>query len=120
MSYIFSSSKNDLWSPALLAGQLFIATTTAIAQSLRVPNGFQVISEDYIEIDTDLFLSYTQLLLKRYAESENEVVRQQLQPTLLISLALLIRSSTEIKPVSKAEEQVISQASGLLKFMPEL
>jgi len=51
VSYIFEASGEDVWSPALLVGKLYVDTAHLVEEFCGGPSGLTAMAADYYEVD---------------------------------------------------------------------
>jgi hypothetical protein len=117
MSYIFDVNGVTVWSPALEVGEAYVRCALALGAAFGVEPGFDVISEDMVDLDLDAFQGFADRLGTIAAKAHGQVVLHDLIDAVLApSLVMLERAGVSLDLLEDAR---VSWRVGRLRGMPQ-
>ncbi len=105
MSYVFDIDGETVWSPALLAGQVYVMFVSSLEQVLQVRAGFSAVADDMVEIDRDQFSAFVDRLMQFDTGGRHPILAETVAPIVAVSLVMLRRS-----PLGLQEPKSMSEA----------
>ncbi|WP_051969501.1 DUF6086 family protein [Kitasatospora azatica] len=104
MSFIFDDLENEtVWSPAVTAGELFVATANSLAGSYEVPTGLEARAADWYRVDGPIFKSFVREIAAR--TSQHPVLRELSRGFIATSLVILERSGYRVDDLIGEQER---------------
>ena len=116
MSYIFEIHGTTVWSPALEVGDAYVRCADTLGGAFGAPPGFDLISEDMVEIDLDVFQTFVGRLRIVSAKAPGQMVLQDLIDAVLApSLVMLERAGVSLDLLQSAR---VTDRVARLRGMP--
>jgi hypothetical protein len=110
MSYVFDVGDDEVWSPALRVGDLYVRFLGEIADMLGMPTGLTAVASDYYKIDIDVYGALVHEILAFYLASPHPVRRRLIEGVLVPSVMVLDRAGRPISPHTDEEREIIASA----------
>ncbi|MEV3921449.1 DUF6086 family protein [Actinomadura coerulea] len=101
MSQYFQNGGEVLWNPATRVAGLFLDMAQAHARLLGVPSGLGPMEEDECQVDVQAFASFTDALVRYYANSSHMILRSLMEGFAATALAV---AHSVAEPVAAARE----------------
>jgi hypothetical protein len=104
VSYVFEARGVSVWSPALLVGALYMASTGVLAERAGLDTGLSLMAEDLVVVDPDRHRDFVQGLLGRVngpvrpdGTRRNYLLWEQVKPIVGASIVMLDRAGVTVR-----------------------
>ena len=114
MSMVFESNGQEIWSPSLRVGNLFLKQVEALEQLLDMKSGMESFLADTVEIDAALFNSFVIKALETLETTNNPPLFALLEGCIKIAIALNEKITGQVPDVSEKLYSLVVKAKTVM------
>jgi hypothetical protein len=119
MSYIFMVGDEQVWSPALNIGKLYVDMAASLAGNTEfsgISTGLVPMASDFYRIDVDIFAGFVRALLAG-SVVRNSTYRELMHGFIVVSLVILDRAGVSVEPLDESQRDLFDAKAEMAKSM---
>ncbi|MGC4959366.1 DUF6086 family protein [Actinomadura citrea] len=108
MSQYFQIGERVLWNPATGVAQVFLRAAESLATLTGLPPGLGPMQADECEIDLEVFSTFVDTLIDRYARSNHVILRSLMEGFTATAIVLVDRGGGQLPALESSNDPSIT------------
>jgi hypothetical protein len=113
MSQYFQVGQRVLWNPATGVAQVFLRAAESFAALTGLPSGLGPMQADECEIDMEVFSTFVDALIRRYARSNHVILRSLMEGFTATAIVLANRGGGRLPALETPNDPAITALTEL-------